>query len=139
MTDQVANFQVSPVPPRLHSSAFAGMSKSMGERVKSIEDSLWDLAQYAAQVAEVANGARRGKIDGGGEVTLDANDTTTTITNDLISVESNIMLTPTSANAAADVGSATGVYVSAVGTGTATITHPNTAATDKTFFYAVIG
>lgn len=73
-----------------------------------------------------------------GTVTLTANAATTTVNNSLITSTSRIQLMPTTANAAADQGSATGVWISAKVDGTSfTITHPNTAAVDKTFDYTI--
>lgn len=71
-------------------------------------------------------------------VTLRAGYTTTVVSNTLVNANSRITLTPTSANAAADQGSATGVWVSAKTAGTSfTITHPNNANADKTFDYQI--
>ena len=74
-----------------------------------------------------------------GSCTLTANSTTTTISDtNVIGSSTRIILFPTSANAAADVGSATSVYVSTKTAGTGfVITHPNNANTDKTFDYII--
>lgn len=73
-----------------------------------------------------------------GSCTLDANSATTTVTDGSVRADSRIILFPTSANAAADVGSATGVYVSTKTAGTSfVITHPNNANADKTFDYII--
>lgn len=72
-----------------------------------------------------------------GTCTLTANAVTTTVTDSNVFASSKIYLTPTSANAAADVGSATGVYISSVSDGSFIITHPNNANSDKTFNYIV--
>ena len=74
-----------------------------------------------------------------GTLTLAANAATTTIVDNSITSTSRIILTPTSANAAADQGSATGVWVSTKTDGTSfVLTHPNNANADKTFDYVVI-
>jgi len=73
-----------------------------------------------------------------GSCTLTANAASTTVTDINVFSTSRIVLFPTSANAAADVGSATSVYVSAKTDGTSfTITHPNNANADKTFDYII--
>src|SRR3990167_7251282 len=96
------------------------------------------VSQWAVEVAGIVNSVRSGKLNNVCSVTLTANATTTTLTDPLISANSHVSLMPTSATAAAAVGSATGVFVTP-GDGTATITHPNTAETDKTFSYSIIG
>jgi len=73
-----------------------------------------------------------------GTLTLTANSATTTVPNSMVTATSKILITPTSANAAADQGSATGVWVSARSAGTSfTLTHPNNANADKTFDYEI--
>jgi len=73
-----------------------------------------------------------------GTCTLTANAASTVVANKLVTAESQVILTPTSANAAADVA-AGNVYVSALTEGTGfTITHPNNANADKTFHYLII-
>jgi hypothetical protein len=71
-----------------------------------------------------------------GEVTLTASSTTTTLSDTRIGPSSHISLTPLSSSAA---GALSGLYVSARGDGTATLTHASTAAVDKTFSYTVTG
>ena len=74
-----------------------------------------------------------------GTVTLTANAASSTVSHTGVTAASIILLFPTSANAAADVGSATGVYISAIVASTSfTITHPNNANADKTFNYLVL-
>jgi hypothetical protein len=74
-----------------------------------------------------------------GVATLAAGAATTTINNNNVTASSLIYLFPTSANAAADVGSAGGVYISALVASTSfTITHPNNANADKTFNYLIV-
>jgi 2-methylaconitate cis-trans-isomerase PrpF len=49
---------------------------------------------------------------------------------------SQIMLTPTTANAATELGNGT-IYVSAKAAGQFTVTHANSATTGRTFDYAI--
>lgn len=65
-----------------------------------------------------------------GTVTLTASATTTTVTDKSITSESVIALMPTTANAAAALGT---TYVSARSKGSFTLTHANNAQTDRTF------
>jgi len=89
-------------------------------------------------VCEFIRAIQNGRWNGHGTFTLNANATTTTVTTALCKSASHVSITPSSATAAADVGSATGVYVTP-GNGSFVVTHPNTADTDKTFTYAIIG
>lgn len=73
-----------------------------------------------------------------GSVTLGANAATTAVIQSRVALNSKIFLMPVTASAAADVGSATGVYVTIAAAGSFTIHHPNTADVDKTFNYLVI-
>lgn len=72
-----------------------------------------------------------------GSVTLAASAGSTVVADINVRTDSRIMLFPTSANAAADLGSGA-MYVSAKTQGVSfTITHPNNANADKTFDYAI--
>jgi len=73
-----------------------------------------------------------------GSCTLTASVGTTTVTDTNVKAASRIILSPTSANAAADAGSAAGVWVSTKTADTSfVITHPNNANADKTFDYII--
>jgi|GEM_PF-7003680 len=73
-----------------------------------------------------------------GSGTISAGATTTVINNTSVTANSRIVLTPTSSGAAADIGSSTGVWVSAKTAGTSfTLTHPLNATTSKTFDYLI--
>ena len=73
-----------------------------------------------------------------GTTTLNAGAATTTVSDTGVTAASRIGLFPITANAAADLGSATSVWVSAKVAGTSfTITHPNNANADKTFEYVI--
>jgi len=82
-----------------------------------------------------------GRSNATGTVTLATGAATTTVTptqTGTIAAGSTIMLTPTTANAAAEVGNGT-MYVSTVANGSFTITHANSATTGRTFLWAVLG
>jgi hypothetical protein len=67
-------------------------------------------------------------------LTLNDNTTTTTVGNHSVTSNSIILLSPTSANAAAS-----GAFVSGKVAGTSfTVTHDNTSATDKTFNFWLV-
>ena len=82
-----------------------------------------------------------GRSNATGTVTLTTGAATTTVTptqTGTIAAGSTPILTPTTANAAAEVGNGT-MYVSAVTNGSFTITHANSATTGRTFLWAILG
>jgi len=82
-----------------------------------------------------------GRSNATGTVTLTTSAATTTVTptqTGTIAAGSTPILTPTTANAAAEVGNGT-MYVSAVANGSFTITHANSATTGRTFLWAILG
>lgn len=79
-----------------------------------------------------------GKLQCTGTVTLTANATSTTVADVRAGAFSFVGLTPLTANAAS-AQAAGNVYVSTRAKQQFTITHPNSAAADKTFAYAVLG
>ena len=68
--------------------------------------------------------------------TLTANVTTTTVSDARIGSTSVLIPMPTTANAAAALGS---LYVTGIAKQTAVLNHANNAQTDRTFIFAVIG
>lgn len=82
------------------------------------------------------NNVLSGKLNNWGEVTLDANTTSTDLDDIRIGINSVVILQPTTSNAAAAI---TTTYVGTPGDGSVTITHANNAQTDKTFKYVIIG
>lgn len=81
-----------------------------------------------------------GKLNTGGLFTLTASAATSTMTDGRISVDSTIVLVPTTANAAAELGNGT-LYISETGrvNGSVVITHANNAQADRTFRIVIIG
>ena len=99
----------------------------------------YDEEEHRRKIAEKANQALQGKLLNVGEVTLTANVTTTTLTDERIGTESYVGLDhATTANAAAEKGNGT-MYISSQTSGSVTITHANNAQTDRTFKYIVVG
>ena len=91
------------------------------------------------ELAESVRDAQRGRLNAAGTVTLTANQTTTTVTDQRIGQDTYVGLTPETANAAAEVGGGT-LYVSGRTAGTSfTLTHANNAQTDRDFRYVLIG
>jgi len=77
-----------------------------------------------------------GRSNSVGTVTLTANATTTTISHPNLAASSRIILTPTTANAAAALAT---TYQTAAGAQSVTLTHANNAQIDKTFLWAAFG
>jgi hypothetical protein len=88
------------------------------------------------QAERTINELLKGRANNVGEVTLDANTTTTTISDIRIKLSMTAVLIPRTANAAAAM---TNVYISAVADGSITLTHANTATVDRTFDYILHG
>jgi hypothetical protein len=90
----------------------------------------------ARTTANVIRNLVDGKSNNTGSITLTANATASTLLDQRVGATSVIVLMPKTATAATAM---TSVYVSARGTGTATLTHDSNAATDRSFEYAIIG
>lgn len=91
------------------------------------------IAEWCRKLAEAIEQIANGSSRTVGSVTLTANATTTTVVSQNVTPSSHITLTPTTANAAAEVP-----YISARTNGASfVITHANTASTDRTFTYEI--
>lgn len=90
------------------------------------------------RIAVAVNGILDGRGDHYGSATLTASTATTVVTEARVTDFSTIVLTPTTANAAAELGAGT-LYVSAKADGSFTLTHANNAQTDRTFDYTWSG
>lgn len=80
-----------------------------------------------------------GRSNATGRVTLRANQTTTTITGEVVNENAEIFLTPRTSNAAAALGTTYASISRVAGVPTVTITHANAASTDRTFGYFICG
>ena len=92
----------------------------------------------ARQVAAVVNRLAQGKLNCGGSVTLAAGAAGTAVSDPRATAVSIVLLMPTTANAAAELGNGT-LYVSARAKGSFTLAHANNAQVDRAFGYALIG
>lgn len=90
----------------------------------------------ARTTANVIRNLVDGKSNNTGSITLTANATSTTLTDTRVGANSVIVFMPKTANAASAM---TSLFVSARGTGTATLTHDSNAATDRHLEYVIIG
>lgn len=87
------------------------------------------------QIALAVNQLLLGRINAFGEVTLTANASLTTLSRPYIGSASVVLLTPTTANAAAAL---TSTFVTCRA-GAADISHANNSQSDRTFNFAVLG
>ena len=79
-----------------------------------------------------------GRTRAAGTFTCAAGATTTVVANALVNVGDAVLLMPTTANAAAEIGAGT-AWVSAVAIGSFTVTHASASSTDRTFRYLAMG
>jgi hypothetical protein len=93
-----------------------------------------DLRRYALAIQELA----AGRSNATNTVTLTASAASTVVSFDNCSASSVPLLTPLTAHAAAEIGNGT-LYISAVANKSFTITHANSAQTDRTFGFVCIG
>tara|TARA_B110000285_G_scaffold71828_1_gene82837 strand:- start:361 stop:639 length:279 start_codon:yes stop_codon:yes gene_type:complete len=85
-------------------------------------------------VAEVVNNLAAGKSNNTGNVTLTTSATTTTLNDERLGFDSVILLSPLTANAAAQ-----NPYISTKAKGSVVITHTSVASTDLNFDYIIVG
>lgn len=90
------------------------------------------------EVATALNQVIQGRNNANGSVTLTASAATTAVSDDSISGDATVLLTPRTANAAAEQAAGT-LYLSAIANGSFTLTHANNAQSDRTFDYLVLG
>ena len=93
-----------------------------------------DLKKIVLAVQQLA----AGRSNAVGAVTLATGSATTLVADKNCAAGSTPLFTPTTANAATELGNGT-MYVSAVANGSFTITHANSATTGRTFLYAIVG
>jgi hypothetical protein len=95
--------------------------------------------RLSLQVVDLVNAIyllAQGGSNSVGTVTLTESATTTTVSNAYMSPTSKVILSPTTANAAAAIG---GTYVSTKSKGEFVLTHANNAQSDRTFDYEIRG
>lgn len=92
--------------------------------------------QNTFRIVQAVRELFEGRSNAVGTVTLRASQTTTTVTAENCGDESQVFLSPKTANAAAALAT---TYISSIGNGTFTITHSSAVSTDRTFGYVAIG
>ena len=90
------------------------------------------------EIAEVVNRMLTGGLNIGGAVTLTALAGSTVVADPRASGTSAILLWPTTASAAAELGAGT-IHTSAKTKGGFTLVHANNGLTDRTFDYVILG
>ena len=95
-------------------------------------------ADNPRQISQVVNNILDGKLNSTGSVTCTARAATTAVVDFRAGKDSIILLMPTTANAAAEVGAGT-VYVSTRAKQSFTVSHANNTQADRTFGYIIIG
>jgi len=101
---------------------------------------LQQIVEWLRLTAETVNGLMEGRHNGHGTVTLATSSATTTLADRRISANTKILLMPTTANAATEVG-AGGLYFTYPNTtkGVATLNHVNSSTVGRTFSYVLAG
>ena len=96
-----------------------------------------DEKRHRRAIVGWAQWINQGHLANTGSVTLRASpNTTTTVTDDRVSINSVPLLTPTTANAASAIAA---TYISTITNGSFIITHASSASVDRTFRYALLG
>lgn len=96
------------------------------------------IAADPARIVQALKELGSGRSNAVGTVTLTANQTSTVVAAINCGPDSRVFLMPTTANASAEFGNGT-IRISAVGQGTFTVTHANSAQTDRTYFWLAVG
>jgi hypothetical protein len=96
--------------------------------------------EWCRALSDVVNRLLVGQMDVTTFFTLTANAASSTLTDSRININTAIILTPTTANASAEIGNGT-IYISETGRvkGSVVLTHANNAQADRTYRVALIG
>lgn len=84
------------------------------------------------------NQLAQGRSNASGSFTVTENADTTTVLAPACAAGSSVLITPSTANGAAELGAGT-IYVSTVSAGSFIVTHANSATAGRTFFYVCLG
>lgn len=95
-----------------------------------------DERRHRERLATAVNALIAGKADVVGTFTLAAGGTSTVVADNKFEGNMAVLWVPLTANAAGAIG---GLYLSARQQGQFTLTHANTASTDRTFAYVRLG
>lgn len=95
-------------------------------------------SEHRRLMANAINALNNGQIEATNTITLTISVASTVFTDFRCGANSVISLTPTTANASAEIGAGT-IYVSSRGKNTYTLTHANNANADRTFLVTILG
>ena len=101
-------------------------------------DGVTSLKLWSTKAIKTINAVLRGKTNNRGEFTLTPHESSTTINDPRVSIESHTYMAPLTANAAADIGS-TYIQEGNKFQGSFIVTHQHKTTTDRKFDYVVIG
>lgn len=90
------------------------------------------------RIVEIINNMLRGRLNVTLQVTLIASAASTTVTDARISAYCSVVMTPLTADAAAEIGNGT-IYVSSQQSGSLVLTHANNTQGDRKFTLAFVG
>ena len=108
----------------------------MANQFLNVPLSMPDNSQHLRLVSTTLNNVMDGKLNSTGDITLNANATSTTLSDARIGGDSVIVFMPITANGkTAD----NNLFVSARQSGQATLTHASSSNTDQNFAYIVVG
>lgn len=99
-------------------------------------DDVESVVRFSQLTADKINGILQGRTNNQFDGTLTANAASTTFSDVRIGFDSAVLFVPTTASAAAELGH---MYQSSTSNKSVTFTHQNTADTDKTFRFVIIG
>lgn len=129
-------------PPSFYGDLDGALERAIpdSEERQALRGVLWQIIEWQRLTAEVLNNAMQGKLNNGGQVTLTANVATTTVTDSRIGTDTKLVLVPTTANAAAEVG-AGGLFQTFPNSlkEQAVLNHASNGQTDRTFQFALLG
>lgn len=114
------------------------MPLSAGSAKSSVPFYQPDEDQHRRRIAEWANQVMGGKLNNVGTCTLTGGVASTSVVDARVGVNSFIGFTPTTANAASELGAGT-MYLKSTMKGVFTIKHANSASADRTFDFCILG
>ena len=106
--------------------------------VTRLQALLWQITEWQRLSAEVINGLMDGKDNATGTLTIAINVAATTLIDRRIGPDTQVMMTPTTANAAVDLGSLFQTLPN-VTRGQAVLNHASNSLTDRTFGFSLRG
>ena len=108
----------------------------MANQFLNVPLSMPDNSQHLRLVSTTLNNVMDGKLNSTGDITLNANATSTTLSDARIGGDSVIVFMPITANGKTAENN---LFVSARQSGQATLTHASSSNTDQNFAYIIIG